>query len=339
MLFARESPMIAVMPAEPIELACDESGSEGENLVGGNTDVFAHASVAVTWERARDCLVELRDRIGSPATEYKANHLLRAKHGSTLEWFLGPSGPIRGQAQVHLTDKRYLLVDRLVAALLEDADTDTATTLYRQGPAAFGPDSWLAFLVASNGLMRSRNLLGLDASVEAFGRATDDLGLARPTGRLGGIVNRLRQAGPRARAYRAQLDASPASIPVLDPLIPAIVATVVSWSRGGRAVSVVHDETNTLTALRVDEIKSIVEKQAPPGVEDIARGELVDLRLVDSQADPRVQLADFLAGVARTMASDELHGRSGRGYTTWLRQYVSPLSFWADERSWAALSQ
>lgn len=28
-----------------LEVACDESGSDGENLTGGNTDVFAHAGV------------------------------------------------------------------------------------------------------------------------------------------------------------------------------------------------------------------------------------------------------------------------------------------------------
>ncbi|MFD7137092.1 hypothetical protein [Streptomyces sp. NPDC059894] len=27
------------------DIACDESGSDGENLTGGNTPVFAHASV------------------------------------------------------------------------------------------------------------------------------------------------------------------------------------------------------------------------------------------------------------------------------------------------------
>src|SRR6187397_1217575 len=29
----------------PFEVACDESGSEGEHLIGANTDVFAHGSV------------------------------------------------------------------------------------------------------------------------------------------------------------------------------------------------------------------------------------------------------------------------------------------------------
>jgi len=30
-----------------VQIACDESGYEGEKLIGGMTDVFAHASVRV----------------------------------------------------------------------------------------------------------------------------------------------------------------------------------------------------------------------------------------------------------------------------------------------------
>ena len=35
-----------------LEVACDESGSEGEKLVRGSTDTFAHASVDVTTAAA-----------------------------------------------------------------------------------------------------------------------------------------------------------------------------------------------------------------------------------------------------------------------------------------------
>ncbi|MBB4939031.1 hypothetical protein FHR32_003336 [Streptosporangium album] len=72
-----------------LEIACDESGSEGEKLIGGNTDVFAHAGVRLSAESAAECVREIRDRIRSPAVEYKANHLLREKNRPVLEWLLG----------------------------------------------------------------------------------------------------------------------------------------------------------------------------------------------------------------------------------------------------------
>lgn len=59
------------------EIACDESGYEGNRLVGGVTSVFAHAGVALGLPDAAACVAELRRRIrparpltpsGPPAT-------------------------------------------------------------------------------------------------------------------------------------------------------------------------------------------------------------------------------------------------------------------------------
>lgn len=85
------------------EIACDESGYEGEKLIGSTTRYFAHASVRLPDPHA--VLAELRDRVRSPATQYKANHLLREKHRATLLWFLGESGPAYGRGHVFLLEK------------------------------------------------------------------------------------------------------------------------------------------------------------------------------------------------------------------------------------------
>jgi 2-polyprenyl-3-methyl-5-hydroxy-6-metoxy-1,4-benzoquinol methylase len=78
------------------EIACDESGSDGKNLLAGNTDVFAHGSVRLPTDVAAECFRELRHRILSPAEEYKANHLLREKHRAVLEWLPAPGGRSMG---------------------------------------------------------------------------------------------------------------------------------------------------------------------------------------------------------------------------------------------------
>jgi hypothetical protein len=56
-----------------VDVTCDESESNGENLTDGNTDVFAHAGVRppVEWAAAR--VREIRDRIRSPSEAYEAN--------------------------------------------------------------------------------------------------------------------------------------------------------------------------------------------------------------------------------------------------------------------------
>jgi hypothetical protein len=98
-----------------LEIACDESGSEGEKLVGGVTDVFAHASVRLSVETAAEIMTEIRRRAPSRAVEYKAYMILRERRRDALVWLLGPSGPLRGNAHVFLVDKAYLH-DRLQAA-------------------------------------------------------------------------------------------------------------------------------------------------------------------------------------------------------------------------------
>ena len=62
------------------------------------------------------------------------------------------------------------------------------------------------------------------------------------------------------------------------------------------------------------------------------------VRLVVAREDARVQVADFLAGIARKIASDELNGRGDPALTALLRPYVDPGSVWGDARSGALLA-
>ena len=67
------------------------------------------------------------------------------------------------------------------------------------------------------------------------------------------------------------------------------------------------------------------------------RSERVDVRFVDSQTDPRVQIADFMAGAARRIAAEALHGRADADLTRLLRPYVDAGSPWGDDASWLLL--
>jgi hypothetical protein len=113
----------------------------------------------------------------------------------------------------------------------------------------------------------------------------------------------------------------PPDVPLLEPLLPAVVATVGFWAGDGGRVRIVHDETNTLTGER----RAYLHKVLGPA--------LVALRMVDSQDDPRVQLADYLAGVARKLASEARNGRADTELVTLLRPYVDATSTWGDPMS------
>jgi hypothetical protein len=224
-----------------VEIACDESGFSGRNLVRTDTRVFAHASVRLPADAAAWCIGEIRDRARDPTPEYKSGHLLRERDRSLLQWFLGARGPLAGNAHVHLTDKTFFVVGRAISLLVGDAADpvalglrpdrhadDLAVTLHREGPAAFGPSRWQAFLDAANRLVNGRRTPDATAPVDAFFATLGDLRAAAPPGRAGEIVRLLSRSG--MNRTRARLLGDPTSVPALDPFVPAIVAAVVHWS-------------------------------------------------------------------------------------------------------------
>jgi hypothetical protein len=91
--------------------------------------------------------------------------------------------------------------------------------------------------------------------------------------------------------------------PPLEPLLPALAETVLFWSGGLRQILVIHDEQSALTADRLIRLRKALAHHAKPAAGDKALpagvSPLAGLVMVDSRDDPRVQLADLLAGIAR----------------------------------------
>lgn len=309
-----------------VEVACDESGSEGERLIGGNTDVFAHAGVRLTPAEADAWLTEVRRRVPTPATEFFAGHILREKHLGALRWALGPDGPFHGRGHVFLVDKSFLVVTSLLDFLHAETSAqgragERARTLYRQGARAFGAPRWEMFLASANDLLRTANGRVVRPLAAPFPQAVDAL-LAEPTSRTGpagcparAIVAELARAAPRLDATRrARLGTG--EVPILDPMIPALVAAVAYWSPNG-PVSIVHDRHTGLTPERLAVIR------------DRTGGSLARLTFAVSGEDARIQLADVLAGVARKLASDELNGHADPDLTTLISPYLDNTSIWS----------
>lgn len=328
------------MQIRPIEVACDESGFSGTNLLDPYGEVFAHAAVRLTRESAERCVE--RVRAGSPYSfgEYKSRRLLQAAQRPLLEWLLGPAGPLCGCARVHLTDKQYFVAARVIDVLVREPsyaartslDRDPrarsmALTLYRDGATAFGPDRWHAFLQAFVVLMRAKRGRRRPPSVGTFVAALNDLAWPRPTGLLGEVVESLSRSRHRLDALVTRLLDDPAMLPPLEQLMPALVEAGLHWSGDGSPVAIVHDEQSALTPRRVAEIRKVVSGTR-----------LRSVRKVDSRTDPRVQVADLLAGAARRIATAELRGRGDPGLTALLRPYLDPHSIWADDASWSRLA-
>lgn len=333
---------------EPLEVACDESGSEGQRLIGGSTDVFAHASLHLATDVAADCIQRLRVWTRSPAEEYKASVVLRAQNRPALTWLLGPSGPLHERAHVHLTEKSYFVVGALAGFVADRSGRSTdfdgwqdrradalALHLYQEGPRAAGLRRWIALLASFNELVRAGDPAEVRECADRLSRLADGLRHPPTENGVSELMHRLWHSATDADALAARLLDAPGSAPRLDPLVPALVHAVDHWGAGGGDVAIVHDEQHALTAQRIAYLRQLLERR---GRSSGRTGRLVGVRLVDSRSDPRVQVADLLAGAARRIASNELEGDGDAELTGLLRPYVDRHSIWGDERSWARLA-
>ena len=301
------------------EVTCDESGSEGDKLVGGCTDVFCHASIRLTFAEAAECVAELRRMIQSPAAEYKAGHLLREKNRFALEWFLGPGGPVHGRANAFLVDKTYLLLlrfaDRLAHTSPFPHEPDVAAALYDAATPA-----WTPFLTTLNEAMRW-GPVGDAVSTDELVALAAALAEAEPPGVARDVLVSLVRYRPAVDALlRPVTRPDPMTRLALDQLLPAILRAVDRWSADDPVV-LVHDTHRSLTGNRMAQLMAL------------RPGRLESMSLARAGADPRVQVADFIAGIGRKIASDSLAGTADAGRRAMLRDYVDPRSLWRTRQS------
>ena len=299
-----------------VEIACDESGFSGTNLLDPATPVMTHASVDLCVGEAAALLATLRTGLRCSLNEFKSGHFLRGRQADeSLEWFLAT---LSGRAHVHLVDKEYFLVTRIVDLFLTEPSYAAGTrltqdhrpaalTLYRAGRSR--GRNWGAFLAAFVELVRTKRRHQPDQHVvERFFQARDSLsvgGLDKPAEDVLDGLSRTRMSGVLTRLTQGDQSIPPP----LEPMLPALAETILFWSRGQRQVLVVHDEQSALTADRLRRIQQVLADGA--GVSAVAVGAgsppvrvspLAGLVTVDSRDDPRVQVADLLAGLARRPA-------------------------------------
>jgi hypothetical protein len=320
-----------------VEIACDESGFSGTNLLDSPTPVFTHASVDLRVDEAVEVIRELRS--GFSLKEFKSGQFLRGPQArETLAWLLAA---LNGRAHVHLVDKEYFLVTRIVDLFLVEPSYAAGTrltqhhrpaalTLYRAGRA--GGRDWSVFLAAFVELVRTKKRHQPDRSVEErFFQARDSLAGVGLGAEAKAVLDGLSRT--QVRAILTRLAHDDRSIPPpLEPLLPALAETVLFWSGGQRQVLVIHDEQSALTAGRLRRLQQVLTDGADSPAAGAREAEapsagvspLAGLVTVDSRDDPRVQVADLLAGVARRS--------SNIGHDGPLRPFLSPTSLRDPER-------
>ena len=300
------------------EIACDESGFSGTNLLHPATPVMTHASVDLRVDEAVELITTLRSGFRFSPHEFKSGQFLRNPAADeALQWFLAE---LSGRAHVHLVDKEYFLATRIVDLLLVEPSYAAGTRLTQeQRPAALtlyrarhSADSrWRAFLAAFVEMVRIKRRHWPDPlALRRFLQARDAL----LQGQLGAQAEAVLAGLSRARvqAVLTRLFADDPSIPPpLEPMLPALAETVLFWSGDDRRqVQVTHDEQSALTASRLRRLQQVLADGASASLPGDAGNNpsaptpvspLAGLLMVDSRDDPRVQVADILAGMARRL--------------------------------------
>ncbi|MFD1370774.1 hypothetical protein [Actinoplanes sichuanensis] len=276
-------------PAGPVlEIACDESGFSGANLLRSTEPVITHASVDLSAAEAVELIAAMRI---SPVEVKSGWFLRRPDAPAALDRLL--TG-LRGRAHVHRIDKEFFLVTQVVDLLLGEASYRSLTRVHRSAAddlylARDAGADWTAFLDAFAGMVRTRRRVPGGPEAGRFLRARDSL--ARVGGPAADVLGRITEA--RVATIVARLDDGDRSIPPpLEPMLRALADTIRHWSAGRRQVLVIHDEQSALTAARLARLQRALAVGDGPSP-------LVGLVMADSRADPRIQIADLLAGVAR----------------------------------------
>ncbi|BCY12168.1 hypothetical protein [Actinoplanes sp. L3-i22] len=289
-------PPAGVVAGAVVEIACDESGFSGTNLLHSGAPLITHAGVDLTRAEATALIAGLRDGFRFSPRELKSGQLLR-KPGAALDFFLAA---LRGRAHVHVIDKERFLIGRVVDLLLAEPSYAAGTSLARDPRAAAlatcpaGPERD-AFLAAFVDLARTKRARPIGHRVDNFFQTRDSLVRGTPADPVLDALD-----PTHVRAVVTRLDAEDRALPPpLEPLLPALAETVLFWAAGTRRVLVTHDEQSALTADRLTRLQRALATGPGPSP-------LAGLVMADSRADPRVQVADLLAGVARRSVPDAL---------------------------------
>jgi hypothetical protein len=311
-------PPVGAVAGAVVEIACDESGFSGTNLLDPATPVITHASVDLSAAEAIELIAELRSDLRFSPHEFKSGQFLRGSGaGDGLDWLVAV---LHGRANVHLIDKQFFLTTRIVDLLLAEPSYAAGTRLSRdRRPAALAvyrarhsaANTWGEFLAAFVGLVRLKRRRPDGRPVERFFQARDALlreGIGAPAEE---VLHQLSPAHVQAVLTRL-IDDDRSIPPPLEPLLPALAETVLSWSGGHRRVLVIHDEQSALTADRLTRLQQVLANYAgvspadAGGADLLAAGvsPLAGLVMVDSRDDPRVQVADLLAGMARRLTDE-----------------------------------
>ncbi|MDQ1138434.1 hypothetical protein QE410_003233 [Microbacterium sp. SORGH_AS 1204] len=282
-------------------IACDESGSEGDNLLDALDPVFVLASTNLSLGDAEAFMDRLRRDMPTQAPEFKSKIALRERHRPAL---LSALETLSDAGNIHLVDKTYFVTAKLVDVLLGGDLVDVglhgrarADHLANNAAAAIGPQTWVNLLRSFATLLRGHRRTGRERPApDTFFAALRDARTSCQDGTTGRMLHRMWAR----RDIVSELAAAPTSaMREIDPMWPSLVAVAQAWTirLDDVPLEFVADDYGSIGPDSVGELISAAARPFPvhgfwhPGAE------LRGVNFVDSRSDARVQVADIIAGV------------------------------------------
>jgi hypothetical protein len=292
-------------------IACDESASEGENLIASRHPVFVHGSTSLPLADAEDLMAQLRAATKAQAAELKSGPLLALRNRRALLEALPTLG---GQANIYLVDKSFFITAKMVILTYGEfaarrgfdihfsgLGREITNILHRDGSRAVGLGRWDALISAFNDLVKTYARERSKApSVWPYFHALHDARAHCPRGDVADALEMLWDARHLALEL---VDPDPIEFRELDPLASSLDAVVRTWhARLDVPLEILHDRHSLLTPSVLEAILEGSRMQLTVGDVELPRADLRGIRVIDSKFDARVQVADILAGTGREIA-------------------------------------
>ncbi|HET7590120.1 MAG TPA: DUF3800 domain-containing protein [Solirubrobacterales bacterium] len=299
-----------------LEVAFDESGNSGENLLDPAQPVYALASVARPEAEVAGPVAALLD--GTSYAELKFSRLRTSRMGRQILAEIFESGLLDPQSsRVVPVDKDWMVAGKMVDLLWEPGAANThqfyatgmhrqlASGLQRQGPGEAGEENWKrwqdAFIAAVRWPEQEERIVELVAALAAVKASA----AGQPVGILFEPVPD--DAASLTELVNAGRDA-------LEPALTGLVEQMHHWSQRLREpFRVVHDDSGVVRRwhellLRFSdrEIESSTFDVGDVHFEYPLHGE--EIETVDSRDCVAVQLADVLSGAVMWCLRERVRG-------------------------------
>jgi hypothetical protein len=306
---------------ETLEIACDEAGHTGPDLLDKDQRMFAFSSVAISDAEAFEIIRKARADHPVQMPELKASKLLASDRGRELIASL--LGAIEGRYVVSVHDKLLALCSWLFEYIYEPVFQDNPRLLYEKNLHRFiSMYAWLWMTDSESEAPRAIE------QFQKYMRSRDPADAPflfdnpRPPLSNGGTEHPFESVLRFAYGYRdiiiadnARLDAE---LPeggrwTLDLSTSGLWSHLNHWGRTGKLLSVRCDASKPLKA----NVGNFTGDTNDPGIREAMRKHNPEplgwklsepIAFVDSRNHPAIQLADVIAGTAVAVFKNGLPG-------------------------------